>query len=280
MHGGEKNTMTRIAACTGLLLAAVSAYAQNPPPAMLWYNAGHVELNVTNLAEGGTATWQFDRADNGDIRIIKEEQRGATKVSGALLSVCDDQALLLKDIVPARRHELRELDEPVLHLQLVLRLLARALPQGPLALGAEADIDVGEQKNPLRLRKGATVRRDFLAPWRARGRVTRGTPEGIRFELAYSYAGIDADARGGEMKLGGVWQQNSRVPAFENSYAIADWKVYRIDTVVNFVGGNGQMEPLLISRPMSFKTLGELRSRIEHVWSDSPKARKQSDCKL
>ena len=271
--------MLRFAALAALALVALSAQAQNPPPATLWYNAGHVELSVTYSA-GRVAAWQFDRADNGDVRVIKEEQRGATKVSGTLLSVCSDQALLFKDIVPVRRRELQELDEPILHLQLVLRLLARALPQGPLAVGAEANIDVGEQKNPIQVRKGNSVRRDFLAPWQARGKITRRTSESFRFDLAFPHAGVDAAARRDEMKMTGVWQTKSDVSVFDNAVAIADWQVYRVDTEVNYVGGNAQFEPFLVAKPLSFKTLGELRTRIERVWSEDPKARKQAECKL
>ena len=124
----------------------------------MWFSAGHIALTATDGAGGLTAEWQFDRADNGDVQIIKDERRGTAKVSGTLLSVCDDQALLFKDIVPARQHELQELNEPVLHLQLVLRLLARAMPQGLPALGAQTSIDVGDDKNTLRLRKGEYAR--------------------------------------------------------------------------------------------------------------------------
>ena len=141
----------RMAACAVLASAALGAAAQKPAPATLWYEAGHVALTVSDASRALTASWQFDRADNGDVRIIKEERRGAEKVSGALLSVCGDQALLFKDIVPARSGELHELNEPVLHLQLVLRLLARALPQGPLAVGERMSVDISDDKNALRV---------------------------------------------------------------------------------------------------------------------------------
>lgn len=263
-----------------LALTALSARAQSPSPATLWYNAGHVELSVTSSAGEFTAAWQFDRADNGDIRIIKNEQRGANTNNGTLLSVCEDRALLFKDIVPATRREMRELDEPVLHLQLALRLLARALPQGPAAIGAEAAIDINEATTPLRVRKGSTMRRDFLVPWQVRGKVGRAAQDSIRFELAFSHAPADSAGRRDELKLSGVWQQKSQAAAFDNAFAIAEWRVYRVDTVVNFVGGNAELDPFVVPQPRRFQTLGELRSRIERVWVAGPGARKQIECRL
>ena len=115
--------MLRITAVALLASIALGTQAQNPKPAEVWVGAGHVVLNVTDAPGRLAAEWQFDRADNGDVRIIKDEHRGTARVSGTLLSVCDDQAVLFKDIVPGRQRELQELNEPVLHLQLVLRLL-------------------------------------------------------------------------------------------------------------------------------------------------------------
>lgn len=270
----------KLAFFAALAFTALGAHAQSPSPATLWYNAGHVELSVINPAEEFTAAWQFDRADNGDIRIIKKEQRGTNKIDGTLLSICDDHALLVKDIVPARRQAMQELDEPVLHLQLALRLLARAVPQGPAAVGAETAIGINEAKTPLRVRKGNTVRRDFPAPWQAHGEVGLAAPDSIRFDLAFSHAAVNPAGRRDELKLSGVWRQKSGAFAFDNAFAIADWQVYRVDTVVNFVGGNAELDPLLVPKPLRFQTLGELRARIERDWDISPGARKQLECKL
>src|SRR4051812_3629681 len=103
-----------------ILLAAVaqSAAAQTARPADVWYGAGHIALSA--IGDGVAAEWQFDRADNGDIRLIKNERRDGAKISGTVLSVCEDQALIFKDIAPAPRRELNELNDPVLHLQLAL----------------------------------------------------------------------------------------------------------------------------------------------------------------
>jgi len=259
---------------------ALHAEAQNPPPAAMWYAAGHVELMVTNSTGEVAGSWQFDRADNGDIRIVKQEQRGATKVSGMLLSVCGDSALALKGIAPVRRHELQELDEPVLHLQLVLRLLARALPQGPLAAGMETGVDLDEQKIPIRVSKGYSVRRDFDAPWHVRGKVSRDAAGNVSYELVFSYANGGANNRRSELRLAGVWQQDSRMHVLDNSLALADWQVYRVDTVATMVGGNARLDAVAVPRPLRFATLGELRARIERMWDPDPKARQQLHCKL
>jgi hypothetical protein len=271
--------MLKIAALAVLVSVVLEAGAQNPAPPSLWYDAGHVALTVSDSG-GIDAAWQFDRADNGDIRIIKEERRGAATVSGALMSICNDQALLFKDIVPARRRELQELNVPVLHLQLVLRLLARALPQGPPAAATQAGIDVADDKNTLRLRKDYSARKDIGAPWRARGNASRGADGEVRFEMVVTYAVDQAPGRQSELKLAGVWQQQSRVKAIDNAFALAGWRVHRVDTVAEVVAGNTMLDPVAMTTPLQFATVGDVRSRIERWWDPDPKAPKRAECRL
>jgi hypothetical protein len=270
--------LLKFAACAVLASVALCAGAQTPSPATLWYEAGHVELMVTDAPRGLAASWQFDRADNGDVRIIKEERRGASMASGTLLSVCGDQALLFKDIVPARQGELQELNEPVLHLQLVLRLLARALPQGPLALAEPVSIDIGDDENPLRVRKDFRTHMEFGVPWHARGMVSGGSAGEARFDFNFDYANGAAGKGRFGLKLAGRWQRQSSVRAFADALPLAGWRVHRVDTVAETIGGNTMLASVAMPAPLQFATLGELRQRIEQRWDSGPHARQQFEC--
>src|SRR5258705_3853641 len=172
------------------LLASIAPGAgpQNPKPADVWFTAGHVALAAIVPASAIAAEWEFDRADNGDVRFVKKERRGNADVSGVVLSVCGDQALLLKDIASAPRRKLQKLNEPVLYLQLALRLLARAMPDGLPLAGSETAIELGNEKNSLRLRKGYSARKDIGAPWRARGMALRSATD-VGFEFLITHTG-------------------------------------------------------------------------------------------
>jgi hypothetical protein len=266
------------------LFAALCAYAsavaaQNPSPATGWYRAGHVTLRLTDTARDFSAAWQFDRADNGDNRVMREERRGGAKINGTVMSICDDQALLMKGVTPERLHEMRELDEPVLHLQMVLRLLARAAPEGPAALGNEKLIEITEPAVPIRVRKGMEARRDFNAPWQARGRIRREAGGEIAYDIVLNHAGNNAQEARTELNLAGVWRQESRAHSFDNSFEIADWQVYRVNPVPVIVGGNTQIEPMATTKPLRYATLGHLRRHIERAWSPDPKVTPISECK-
>lgn len=263
----------------GLLALAARAQAPKPSPAADWYRAGHVTLRLTDAARNLTASWQFDRADNGDNRVLRDEQRGGAAVKGSVLTICDDQALLMQGIKPEPLQEMRELDEPVLHLQMLLRLLARAVPEGPLALGADRLVEISEAKTPIRVRKGMEARRDFNAPWQARGRIQRGAGGEINFELTLNHAGVAAADARSELTLAGVWRLQSGAASFADGMEIADWMVFRVNPVAVTTGGSTQMQSNVIARPLKYATLGHLRRHIERAWSPNPKVNPILECK-
>ncbi|MEO7726964.1 MAG: hypothetical protein ABIS45_06895 [Burkholderiales bacterium] len=270
--------MSRVAVFALVALLALNARAQNPNPAQVWYNGSHIELKVIDAGAGLAAEWRFDRANNGDVRLIKDERRGSARVSGTLMSVCGDQALLFKDIVPARMHELQELNEPVLHLQLVLRLLARAMPQGLPAAGTQTAIDAAEDKNALRVRKAYRARKDFGAPWRVRGVANRRATGEVAFDMVLTFTPENASGKPAEIKLTGVWEQQSRMPVVDNAFDLRDWRVHRVDPFAEVVAGFTHVEFEAKTAPLKFANMGEVRAAIERSWDPNIKASRRSVC--
>jgi hypothetical protein len=71
--------------------------------------------------------------------------------------------LLLKDVVSLRDYEMSEPDQPVLLLQLILKLLARTLPRGPQAMATQSTIDIDDQKS----RRFSTLNSEYPKKYRA-----------------------------------------------------------------------------------------------------------------
>lgn len=271
--------MVRLLLCVALYAVCAGSFAQAPRPGVAWYEAGHVLLGVTEPAVGVSGAWQFDRAGNGDIRIVKEEQRLGTAINGSLMVICSDAALLTRDLTPVRGRELRELDGPVLLLQLALRLLERGVPQGPQAVTGATALDLRESTNAIRVRRGAMASSEFLPPWHLRGKAVRIAPNQIRYEMKFAYSPLAAKDRQFEMELVGLWQKDSRLPVFEHEMAIGDWQVYRMDAVSKNVAGNLLIDQIAVLQPRRFKTLGELRSMIERNWDPRERTRRREECK-
>lgn len=264
--------LTALCALLPLAQAQVKPPAQKAPPspAAEWYRAGHVTLNLADTARDFKAVWQFDRADNGDNRVLREESRSGKNLKGSVMSVCQDQALVMQGITPARGNELRELDDPVLHLQMVLRLLARAVPAGPASLSGERSVAIEEPAAILRVRKGVSARRDFEAPWRVSGKIARSAGGDVSFDLVFNHAGVKPQDARTELTLSGTWREQSEVPGFADAMKIEDATVFRVDTVAQEVGGHIEIDLVSATKPLRYATLGHLRRHIERVWSPNP----------
>jgi len=270
--------MRKMLAFALLASFAAGANAQNAKPAEVWFGAAHIEVTAASAATGLAAEWQFDRSENGDVRLVKNERRAAGNVRGTLTSVCDDHALVFKDIVPARGHELQEFNDPILHLQLVLRLLARAMPDGLPPAGRDVAIDVGDEKSTLRLRKAYSARKDIGAPWRARGTARRNGDD-VRFDITVTYTGDLPPYAQQELKLAGMWGQHSRAKALDNAFGLVDTRVHRVDTVAQLVGGNSVLDQVANPTPQKFATLGELRAAIGRNWDPNMKTAQKVECR-
>jgi hypothetical protein len=259
-----------------LLCGIIIAPAYADDAASAWYRAGHVLLNVTDSHGLLRASWRFDRASNGDIRVVKQEQHGIVSSVGSVMSVCGDQALLFDGLVPPKGREMDELNTPILLLQLTLKLLAHALPAGPQTVTQETMINIEDAKHPIQVHKGTSVRRDFLSPWRANGFVTVRGQGTLDFKIHFVYkesGGADATA-----DLDGEWRQPSDMPSLDNAFSLENWHVYRVNTVLNFVAGRGQFDSVVVPQPLRFKTVGALRSHIEQGWSPSLAEPKRYTC--
>ena len=265
------------AACLGLAPLAV-AQAPNATPAAEWYRAGHVTLRLADAARDFNATWQFDRADNGDNRVIREERRAGVALNATVMTVCDDLALLMQGVAPVQHREMREIDEPVLHLQMLLRLLARALPEGPSAVAAGKRIELDEAAATLQVQKGQQTRLDFNAPWRLRGRVARDG-DALAFELVFNHAAANVKDARSELTVSGQWRQQSAARSFADTTAIGDWRVFRVNPVPLTIGGHTRLEYMATTTPLRYATLGHLRRLIERGWSSNPKAAAIMECK-
>jgi len=263
-----------------LCVACAGSYAQAPRPGAAWHEAAHMLLAVFEPAVGFSGSWQFDRASNGDIRIVKEEQRMGTVVKGSVMMICDDAAMLTKGLTPARGSEQREIDGPVLLLQLALRLLERGVPQGPQGVTRETLLDMREVNDPISVRRGTTASSEFLPPWRLQGKAVRLGEDKIRFEMKFAYSTLAAKDRQFEMEIEGLWQKQSRVALFANDTKVDDWSVYRVDAAAKKVAGSLLVEQIAVRQPRSFKTLGEVRLAIERNWDARSRTRQPRECRL
>lgn len=272
----------RAAKFMALGLMATLAYAQQPAPikpageiTTPWTRGNRVAIGVTQERLGFSALWRFERAANGDIVLEKEEHRGGQSIQGALMLVGGGGALLLRELRPERGQELDALNGPMMMLQLVLRLLERAVPAGPQSLAADRKVSITESSAGIKV-AGIGSEGEFFAPWSLKGTVGPAAAGQVKFELEFVSAPAKPGAPRYESSIAGIWQNVPNTNAWPDSFSLRGWRVHQIRNVVKPRGTINVVGPGT-SPAMVFATLGEVRRSVAQ-WAIDGERRARHQC--
>ena len=282
--GRRESRMGRAATTTlvgiSIALAATLTVAQTRPakPALsgaTWGKGNRVLVGVTQERIGFSAHWRFQRSADEDILIDLEESRAGNVRAGSLLLI-GKNALLARDVPLQPGQEVDAFDGPLLMLQLVLRLLERAVPAGPGGLKQDVQVDIRERNRSIKV-TGIGSDGEFYAPWSLKG-VIGPVPGGqVRFELEFVSASRSADATPYETRLAGIWEITSPPVQLPDSTPLRGWRVYELKPVVKARGATNDVG-LGASVPMAFPTLGEVRKRALE-WASEGARRARWQCR-
>jgi hypothetical protein len=259
--------------------AAVASSARQPPAdsavaSSEWAKGNRMLLGVTQERLGFSAQWRFQRSANGDILLDLEETRAGQARAGALMLV-GNGVLLARDVPLERGRELDSFNGPLLMLQLVLRLLERAVPAGPASIKREIPLDVAEQDRSLKVSAIGTDG-EFFAPWRVAGRIGPGADGQVRFELQFVSANRSSRGAPYETRIAGIWQNASPPLQLHDTMPLRGWRGFRIKTVVTARGAMNTVG-LGTSAAMTFANIGEVRRRVAE-WTDQGARRARWQC--
>lgn len=239
-----------------------------------WAQGNRILLGVTQEKLGFAAQWRFERAGNGDIFLEKQENRAGRMEAGALLLI-DSGALLARDMRLEPGKELDAINGPLLMLQLVLRLLERAVPGGPSAITKDMQVDISERSRSLVV-TGIGADGEFVAPWTLRGTVGPAGKGSVKLQLEFvSSVPRQANLRY-ETSIAGVWQNSAPAIVFPDAMGLRDWQVYRIKPVVKPRGAMNVVG-LGTTAPMGFRNLGEVRRHVAE-WTNESARRSRWQC--
>jgi hypothetical protein len=249
---------------------AVDREAAARKPGAAWYGGNLITLDAVEPKAGFKARWRFERTSGNDIRLVLDEQRKAGPQSGTVL-IIGQKALLTRDLVLARQGGLMPaVDGPTLLLNLTLRVLERAVPDGPQSLRRERTVSVKDDAQPLSI-ETPSASGTFLPPWQLTGKVRRNG-ESVEFDLLL-VSRSRTDPKGtNNTSLRGSWRNEAKTPPeLPDDLALQGWSLHAITGVAKEVNRRQGIVHEAIPR-QGFATLGELRKAIELGWPGQPDA--------
>jgi hypothetical protein len=193
-----------------------------------WAQSAFTRLDVDFPGGEFHARWDIHRCACGDILVQAEETLPEGPSTGELLLV-GGRVLLARGFANMDPGAAL-LDSPMLMLQLLLVLVQQAEPAGPAAISAEREVDLAEEREPLRLDTG-TAHGGFPAPWRLGGMLRPAEAGSRRFDLSFEFASgmVRRAAPDASMRLAGVMDFGDRAFPYDGKMRLKGWKVFMLD---------------------------------------------------
>ena len=174
-----------ILACLALLTGASAAQQPGSEPAA-WQDFNSFTLNLTQPGEPGYSEWRGHiNSQSNDIQIDVETQHSGAVVRGKILMI-GGRVMAIQGPIAEAGHEIDALDGPVLQVQLVTKLLARALPNGPASIPSAQHIHYADSKIGIEIAT-PSAGGEIPSPWRLVGDVKRIKPNGMEYSLTLTF---------------------------------------------------------------------------------------------
>lgn len=263
-------------ACVLLLFACGGARAGEATvdAASEWARGERLQLGITQAEIGFSGQWRFERWENGEIRIEKDEMRRGKQSAGTML-VVGSGAIAMRDLRPAAGRELDEANGPLAMLQLSMRLLERVAPGGPRTVARDVSVQVADAKNGIKV-TAIGSEGEFFPPWSVRGILGPSGQGRVKYEFEFVSARQAPGAKVYATEMAGIWERSAGTPPLPATFSLAGWRVYQLKQVVK-PRGQFNTVGLGTSPPLGFSTLGELRSRVAQ-WSSDAERRSRLQC--
>jgi hypothetical protein len=252
-----------VAAALWLALAAGVALAARSPAGLAvdgspWFGLGQATLMLEDETLGYQANWVFEIGPGAqELRLAKDERHGTTSVRGTLL-VLGGAAMLSRGIELTPGEETEAVGGPALILELSLRVLERAFPQGPESVGKKSRFALREEHQAIQLVSPLSGGA-FQAPWTARGWAGRAADGAVSFRFRL----VSGSARRPEgdyrVRVTGSWRRLDPPPRSPDDMPLAGWDIHLLGVRPTRDEG-AQPDPRALDE--RYQTLGELRRAI------------------
>jgi hypothetical protein len=239
-----------------MALAVVVAATKNQAAASgATWPVKDVEVSETAPGQPGAAKTRLETGADGDARITVDLNDEKGRTNGTILLI-SGRWMVTRDLTPEAASEIDLMDIAALNSQLVIKLLAAALPDGPPQPGHSVHVSLQEKSRPIQVAT-SSASGEYNAPWTVDGTVTvPSIGASAAFQLTFAYT----DEKLNTVQLVGTVGNPKPPLAIPDSFPLAGWIVHRLGRYQEQTPNGTKLD--YGARPSSpaAKTVGELRS--------------------
>ncbi len=232
------------------------------------------DITVPGMVPTAYSHWRVEASrTTSDLQISLDQKESGKSVSGQLVMI-GGRILATKGLMLDEGYEIDAVDGPLLYVQLTIRLLGRAFPEGPDSLRGLQPVKLTESREDLQIAT-PSASGDFPAPWSVDGTATKDKSGAVHFDLRFvSTAPSDGKPSKLSVRLKGSMERARSDLALRDDMPLDGWKVYGVGPQVKKRDGGTIYDYGAALQDNRYNTVAEVRKAIAE--EDSPGAADRS----
>lgn len=228
-----------------------------------WWQFSGFTMRISSPGHAGHVIYEgrLDQ-ESHDIQIAVEAS-GEGKIEKGRILMVAGRVMAIQGPIAEPGYEIDALDVPILQYQLLVKVLAHVLPEGPAAVNAVSAIDHRESKAEIHV-STPSAGGGVAPPWEVRGKVMPGTEGSIEYDLTLTSQEEDEE-RGSAGKnivnfQGRLFHEsNTRI---EDTLSLEGWKVFGVGPQSKKQGGATILDFSAAPEATAYKTVADIRKKL------------------
>jgi hypothetical protein len=215
-------------------------------------------LKVTTLDQPGYSVYQgsFDKETN-DIQIDVENFQSGSIKKGKIMMI-GGRIMATQGPITEPGYEIDALDAAMLHLQLVTKLLGRAIPEGPGSISSR-HVNHADTKTGVQI---ATPSAEGMiqAPWNVVGELKRVQGDAIEYDLTLTFPSREDKGKGTMSFSGKLF--NSNGTKIDDQTSLAGWNAFGVGPQSRKQGDSTIIDYSAAPETSPYKTVSDVRKML------------------
>lgn len=224
-----------------------------------WQDFNSFSLKVMTPGQSDYSVYQ-EKSDKEtkDIQIDVENSQSGSISKGTILMI-GGRIMAVEGPITKPGYEIDALDGVILQLQLVTKLLGRAIPEGPGKVTSPRHVDYADVRTGVQIATpsaGGMIQ----APWRVVGELNRVQDDVIEYDLMLTFPSQDDHGKSITSFSGKLF--NSNTTKIDDQMSLTNWNVFGVGPQTRKQGNDTVIDYGAAPDTTSYKTVADIRKKL------------------
>jgi len=224
-----------------------------------WQEFNSFSLKVTPPGQSGYSIYQgtFDK-ETSDIQIDIENSQSGSINKGKILMI-GGRIMASRGPITEPGYEIDALDGAILELQLVTKMLGRAIPEGPGNITSSRRVDYADSQTGIQIAT-PSAKGMIQPPWSVVGELKRGQDDSIEYHLMLTFRSTEDKGKSTMSFSGKLF--NGKDTKIDDQMSLAAWNVFGVGPQSRKQDGATIIDYSAAPETIVYKTVADVRKKL------------------